>query len=203
VGADVLIRLARAEDGPALAAIYAPAVAGEPRRSRPSRPTAARWRAAWSACSRAPPGWCSRSTARWRGYAYASPHRDRAAYQWSVEVSAYVAEAAHRRGVGRALYAALFGVLALQGFRNAYAGITLPNDASVGLHRALGFAPVGVYRGVGYKLGAWHDVAWFERALAPRDAEPSPPVPLADLCADPAGAARVEAALRAGPAAPR
>jgi len=191
VGADVLIRLARAEDGPALAAIYAPAVAGRATSFEAEPPDGGEMARRVERLLARTPWLVLAVDGAVAGYAYASPHRDRAAYQWSVEVSAYVAEAAHRRGVGRALYAALFGVLALQGFRNAYAGITLPNDASVGLHRALGFAPVGVYRGVGYKLGAWHDVAWFERALAPRDAAPSPPVPLADLCADPAGAARV------------
>jgi len=115
------------------------------------------------------------------GYAYAGPHRDRFAYQWSVEVSAYVSADFHRAGVARALYTSLFAILVLQGFRNAYAGITLPNAASVGLHDALGFTPVGVYRGVGYKLGAWHDVAWLERALAPRVPEPEVPTPLSAL----------------------
>jgi phosphinothricin acetyltransferase len=120
------------------------------------------------------------------GYAYASPHRDRAAYQWSVEVSAYVHPDAHRLGVARALYTGLFAALVVQGFRNAYAGITLPNTASVGLHSALGFTLVGVYRGVGYKFGAWHDVGWFERPLAPRIAEPPLPRMLRDCRDDPA-----------------
>lgn len=109
------------------------------------------------------------------GYAYASSHRDRWAYQWSVDVCAYVDVNAHRRGVGRALYTSLFAVLMLQGYRNAYAGVTLPNPASEGLHRAVGFTPVGTYRDVGYKFGAWHDVAWFERPLAERIIDPPPP----------------------------
>lgn len=112
------------------------------------------------------------------GYAYASPHRDRPAYQWSVEVSAYVRDDARRAGVARALYTSLFAVLSLQGFQNAYAGITLPNAASVGLHMAVGFAPLGVYHAVGYKHGAWHDVEWLERPLALRELEPPPPTPL-------------------------
>jgi phosphinothricin acetyltransferase len=115
------------------------------------------------------------------GYAYAGAHRERAAYRWSVDVSAYVHADARRHGVARALYASLFAALAVQGYRNAYAGITLPNAASEGLHRAVGFTPVGVYRGVGYKCGAWHDVLWLERALAPRVFDPPPPVPLPDL----------------------
>jgi phosphinothricin acetyltransferase len=126
------------------------------------------------------------------GYAYASRHRDRAAYQWSVEVSAYVDRRAHRRGIGRALYRTLFRILALQGFHRAYAGITLPNGASVGLHVAVGFTPVGVYRGVGFKHGAWHDVAWYERDLQPTRLAPAgPPTPLSAL----AGTAELTAAL--------
>ena len=110
-----------------------------------------------------------------QGYAYASAHRTRAAYQWSVDVSVYVHAAAHRAGVGRAVYCSLFQLLTLQGFYNAYAGITLPNPASVGLHESLGFHPVGVYRAVGYKLGAWHDVGWWQLVLQAHAIPPEPP----------------------------
>jgi L-amino acid N-acyltransferase YncA len=110
------------------------------------------------------------------GYAYASPHRVRAAYQWSVDVSVYIHAQARRSGVGRGLYRSLFALLTLQGFYHAYAGITLPNPASVGLHESLGFQPVGVYRSVGYKLGAWHDVGWWQLALQERVPAPEPPL---------------------------
>jgi phosphinothricin acetyltransferase len=119
------------------------------------------------------------------GYAYASPHRPRHAYQWSVEVSAYVADGLRRRGIGRALYTSLFRTLALQGYANAYAGITLPNAASVGLHEAVGFTPIGVFRGIGYKLGAWHDVSWWERALCEKPPEPPAPKELRTLIGTP------------------
>jgi L-amino acid N-acyltransferase YncA len=112
------------------------------------------------------------------GYAYASPHRARTAYQWSVDVSAYVHVHNRRSGVGHAAYDALFKILTMQGFYNAYAGITLPNPASVGLHESMGFNPVGVYRSVGYKLGSWHDVGWWHLVLR----EPIlPPKPISDL----------------------
>jgi phosphinothricin acetyltransferase len=101
------------------------------------------------------------------GYAYASRHRVRAAYQWSVDVSVYVDGRRRRRGVARGLYTSLFAILAAQGFFNAFAGIALPNAASVALHEHLGFEPVGVYRHVGFKLGAWHDVGWWQRPLQP------------------------------------
>ena len=103
-----------------------------------------------------------------QGYAYAGPHRERPAYRWAVEVSVYVRAGQHRRGIGRGLYEELFRILTLQRFVVAYAGVLLPNAASVGLHQSLGFTPVGVYRGVGYKNGAWHDVAWYACDLAPR-----------------------------------
>jgi phosphinothricin acetyltransferase len=99
------------------------------------------------------------------GYAYGSPHRERAAYASSCDVAVYVDPAHARQGIGRALYAALFPVLAKQGSHAAFAGIALPNDASVGLHEAMGFTPVGIYREVGWKLGGWRDVGWWQRLL--------------------------------------
>jgi phosphinothricin acetyltransferase len=108
------------------------------------------------------------------GYVYATRHRERAAYGWSVDTTVYVRQGRQRRGVGRALYVALLAVLPLQGYVNAYAGVTLPNPASVGLHEAVGFRPIGTYQQVGFKCGAWHDVAWFQRPLQPRPEAPSP-----------------------------
>jgi len=99
------------------------------------------------------------------GYAYASSHRERAAYRWSVEVSAYVEPKHQRQGVGAALYRRLLQELEAKGFCNAYAGIALPNDPSIALHRSVGFEPVGVFKAVGRKFGRWHDVAWYQRAL--------------------------------------
>jgi L-amino acid N-acyltransferase YncA len=98
------------------------------------------------------------------GYAYGSPHRTRAAYASSCDVAVYVDPAFARRGLGRALYAALIERLAGK-YHAAYAGIALPNDASIGLHEAMGFTSVGIYREVGWKLGAWRDVGWWQRLL--------------------------------------
>ncbi|MFC6905149.1 arsinothricin resistance N-acetyltransferase ArsN1 family B [Halalkalicoccus tibetensis] len=111
------------------------------------------------------------------GYAYAGAHRDRDAYRWSVDVSVYVDPDHHRRGIARALYAALFELLEEQGFFNAYAGIALPNDASTTFHESTGFEPVGTYHDVGHKDGEWHDVRWYQRALDDRPADPEPPTP--------------------------
>jgi len=103
------------------------------------------------------------------GFAYATTHRERAAYRWSCDVSIYLDAAVHRRGEGRRLYGALLGLLRAQGLHRVHAGITLPNAASVGLHEALGFRPVGVYEGVGFKHGAWRDVGWWQLDLRPDD----------------------------------
>jgi phosphinothricin acetyltransferase len=99
------------------------------------------------------------------GFAYGSPHRDRPGYRWAADVSVYIAEHARGRGVGRGLYAALLERLTTQGFFVACAGITLPNAASVALHESFGFERIGVYRRIGWKAGAWRDVAWFQCAL--------------------------------------
>lgn len=108
------------------------------------------------------------------GYAYAGRWRDRAAYDWTVETTVYVNSAARRGGVGRTLYRALFAILRLQGFVQAVAGVTLPNDPSVGLHEAVGFVPTGITHNAGYKFGNWHGVAFFELNL-----QPPPEVPVA------------------------
>jgi L-amino acid N-acyltransferase YncA len=110
------------------------------------------------------------------GYAYASAHRARQAYRWSVDVSVYVDRIVHRRGIGRALYQTLFDLLRRQRFVNAYAGITLPNAASVALHESLGFEPIGVYRQVGFKFDRWHDVGWWHLRLMEHPRCPADPL---------------------------
>ena len=111
------------------------------------------------------------------GYAYASQHRERPGYRWAADVAAYIAEGHQRKGVGTALYGALLELLTRQGFRRICAGIGLPNAASVALHESCGFELVGIYRRIGWKMGAWQDVGWWELELPGEDppAEPTPP----------------------------
>jgi L-amino acid N-acyltransferase YncA len=111
-------------------------------------------------------------------YAYAGPHHARAGYRWSANISVYVDDAHQGRGIGRTLYEALLPVLERQGIVNVYAGIALPNPASVRLHEAIGMQRTGVYEQVGYKLGAWHDVAWYGMRLADPSGRPAEPIPL-------------------------
>jgi L-amino acid N-acyltransferase YncA len=99
------------------------------------------------------------------GYAYGSPHRARQAYQTSCDVAVYVDPDFARQGIGRALYNALLPMLSERGFHAAFAGIALPNPGSIGLHEVMGFTPVGIYREVGWKMGGWRDVGWWQRLL--------------------------------------
>lgn len=110
------------------------------------------------------------------GYAYASRYRERPAYRWSVEVSVYLVSAEAGKGTGRALYERLLTAVRHLGYVEAFAAIALPNDASVGLHEAMGFVPVGVFHGVGFKHGRWHDVGWWQRTLADRPVTPAEPL---------------------------
>jgi phosphinothricin acetyltransferase len=120
------------------------------------------------------------------GYAYASQHRSRQAYQWSTDVSVYIHESARNQRVGRALYTALFDLLRRQGYFNAYAGITLPNPGSVRLHESMGFTNVGVYSRVGFKFGRWHDVAWLQLRLLEEPSPTAAPLSSENLFNDPA-----------------
>ena len=115
------------------------------------------------------------------GYAYASLLRSRKAYQWSAEASVYTHPDYYKRGIGRALYRALFAVLKAQGFFTVFTGITQPNPASIGFHEAMGFEAVGVYKNIGFKQGGWHDVAWYGMELQPYADNPSDPIALPDI----------------------
>jgi L-amino acid N-acyltransferase YncA len=170
-----MIRDASDQDGRACAAIYAPYVTDTAitfELDPPSademaqRIAAAQCRHAWLVLD---------DDARVVGYAYGTPYKARPAYRWSCEVSVYLELGRRRTGGGRALYTALFDRLAARGYRTLVAGMTLPNDASVGLHHAMGFEPVGTYRRVGWKQGRWHDVAWTQRMLAAGQDPPAEP----------------------------
>jgi L-amino acid N-acyltransferase YncA len=183
-GNGVLIRHAEPErDAAACAAIYAPSVAESAASFEDVPPDAAEFARRIESVSARYPWLVAEVDGAVAGYAYASPHRARAAYRWAVESAVYVGAEHRGRGLGKRLYAALFELLTRQGIRTVCAGVTLPNDVSVALHEACGFQPVGIYRRIGYKLGRWHDVGWWQRELPvesgdpPR--EPAPPVRLA------------------------
>lgn len=160
-------------DATACAAIYAPFVRDTVISLEEQPPDAAGLAGRIERISRTHPWLVAEAGSEVCGFAYGSLHRERAAYRWASDVTVYVAPVHHRRGIGRSLYTALFDLLARQGFHVACAGITLPNRASVGLHESLGFVPVGVYRRIGFKFGAWWDVGWWQLELI--DAGTGPP----------------------------
>ena len=169
-----LVRPARPDDAPALAAVYAPYVMDGVASFELEPSSADDVRARLMARPRLP--WLvAERDGDVVGFAYASPHNPRAAYRWSVNTSVYLVAGERGRGTGRALYEALLPVLRDLGLVTAHAGITLPNDASAGLHEALGFTVVGVYPDVGFKHGRWHGVGWWRLALAPPPADPPEP----------------------------
>ena len=179
----ISLRLARASDAPELAAIYAPFVEHTWVSFEERIPDATEMAARIEASRAKLPWLVADADGTVAGYAYASDHRARAGYRWSVDVSAYLDERFRRTGIATRLYGAIFAILETQKYVNVYAGIALPNDASVGFHRSAGFTDVGVYHHVGYKAGAWHDVLWLERALAPCAPEPSEPLRLESIAA--------------------
>lgn len=115
------------------------------------------------------------------GYAYASKHRYRTAYQWSPESTIYLSPEVHGKGIARILYETLFALLRLQGYFNVYAGVALPNDKSVGFHRSVGFEEIGIFKKVGYKLGNWHDTHWFQLHLTEHVLNPATPKKIAEV----------------------
>lgn len=195
-----LIRFAdAARDSAAIAAIYTPSVTSSATSFETEPPDAAEMSARITRISARFP-WlvCEHGDGEVVGYVYAGAHRERAAYRWAVDVAVYIDERHHRAGLGRALYNSLFALLRLQGFHIACAGITLPNPGSVRLHEALGFQPVGVYKSIGYKAGAWRDVGWWQLALREPSSparEPAEPLTLAELRAHPDFLAALEAGV--------
>ena len=160
-----LVRPAALTDADALAAIYRPIVEATTISFEEVAPDGAEFARRLAHTMQTHP-WLVAETERGVvGYAYASRHRERSAYRFSVDVSVYVAEHARGNGIATALYTELFKRLSALGFHRAFAGIALPNEASVQLHHRFGFEPVGIYKEVGRKFGRWLDVYWCQKAI--------------------------------------
>jgi L-amino acid N-acyltransferase YncA len=162
---DALVRDAEQIDAHACAAIYAPYVRDTAITFELAPPTVPEMAQRIEDAARRHAWLVLEHERRVVGYAYGGVFNNRPAYRWACEVSVYIELGRRRTGSGRALYQALLARLAQRGYRLAVAGMTLPNESSVGLHRAMGFEPVGTFARVGFKLGRWHDVAWVQRAL--------------------------------------
>lgn len=118
------------------------------------------------------------------GYSYACGHRERQAYRWNAEVSAYLAREHTGQGLGKAMLLMLMELLRLQNFRNVYSCVTLPNPASERVNLLMGFTPAGIWRNTGCKLGKWVDAAWFEKRIGPAEADPAEPLPITAVPAE-------------------
>lgn len=181
----MIVRLAAADDAAAVAALYAPYVTQSAVSFETEPPDEPEMRSRISAGGGLHPWLVACDDAgNALGYASASAFRPRPAYRFTVETSVYLASDATRRGIGRQLYAALLTTLEAQGFTQAIGAIALPNPASVALHEQLGFVRAGTYRDVGWKLGKWHSVGLWQRALAPLPERPNAPKPVADVWRD-------------------
>ncbi|HYI66572.1 MAG TPA: GNAT family N-acetyltransferase [Candidatus Limnocylindrales bacterium] len=179
---DAHIRLADPErDAAAVADIYRPAVEGSIASFEAVAPDAAEMARRIRVTLERTPGLVAHAGESVVGYAYAGAHRERAGYRWSVDVSAYVHPEWQGRRVGRSLYDELLATLQRQRFVNVYAGIALPNPASVALHESIGMRRIGVYERVGWKAGAWLDVAWYGMRIAEPSEPPAEPIPLPAL----------------------
>jgi L-amino acid N-acyltransferase YncA len=188
------IRSATRRDAPAILSIYAPAVLTTAASFELDPPDEPEMQARIATTLESFPWLVLEDGGRVAAYAYAGRFHARPAYRWSVEVSVYV-DANHRgRGAGKALLRSLLRELDRCGFVNAFAGVTLPNPSSVRLFEGLGFEQVAHYRDVGFKLGAWRDVGWWQKRLRDPPGSPSEPISWRSL--------RVTERLRRTPSAP-
>ena len=163
---EIAIRPVRLTDAPALADVYRPYVLESSVSFELDPPTADEFAERIERTTATHPWFVATADDVAIGYAYGCTHRARAAYRFSVETSVYLSSAFHRQGIAGRLYATLFEELRARNFCQAYAGITLPNEASVAFHQQFGFAPIGVFPSIGFKFDQWHDVAWFHRPLS-------------------------------------
>ena len=172
-----VIRPAEETDGAAIAEIYAPYVRETAISFELEPPTAAVMARRIAMTVNTHPWLLATQGHEVVGYAYAGKHRDRPAYQWTVDVTIYVSPERREQGIGRALYRVLLDTLRQQGFRSAFAEIVLPNPGSIRLHETAGFELIGVHKNIGFKLGSWHDIGYWRIGLAAPDVQPSDPVP--------------------------
>jgi phosphinothricin acetyltransferase len=177
----VTVRAATVSDAEAVAAIYAPAVLDTVISFELEAPTTEMMAQRIASALPTHPWLVAARAGVVVGYAYATQHMERAAYRWSVDVAAYLAEDARRQGIGRMLYERLIEILKTQGFHVAYGGVALPNPASVALHEAVGFEFLCVYKDVGFKMGRWVDVGWWQLRLSEPEAAPQEPIPFAEI----------------------
>ena len=175
------IRIARKDDSPAIAEIYAPIVTQTHISFELEPPSADEMWGRMAKALESHVGLVAEEAGNVMGYAYASKYREKPAYKWSTETTIYVRDSARGKGVGSGLYKTLLRILAAQNYRQAFGGIALPNAGSIALHEAVGFKRVGINPEAGYKHGRWHDLGWWSFQLNTGDDAPASPLPLPAL----------------------
>ncbi len=175
------IRMAKPTDAEQILAIYAPYIQSTVISFEVEIPTKEAFSNRISTYLKEAPWLVYEIDGKIAGYAYASAHRGRAAYQWNREVSVYVDKPYQKQGIARHLYTILFDLLTIQGYTNVLAGIVQPNPLSVQFHKSLGFSVVGTYKNIGFKFGKWHDISWYERFLQVEISEPKPIISMETL----------------------
>ncbi|MGI6181154.1 MAG: GNAT family N-acetyltransferase [Agathobaculum sp.] len=178
---EVVLRVAEEKDAAAMLALYAPYVIQTTVSSEYEPPSLDEFLGRMRSYTTKLPWLVCTVDGQVAGYGYAAPHRTRAAYQWSVETSIYVEESWHRCGIAGAIYAALFELLAMQGYYNIFVGITSPNERSMKFHKAMGFIISGAYQESMFKFGQWRDVLWMGKSLRAHEGEPQPTVPFPEI----------------------
>lgn len=167
-----VIRLAREADSSRLLEIYAPYIINTPITFEYDVPKISEFKDRVTATLMKLPWLVYEDGGIIKGYAYASEHRKRPAYDWSVDLSIYIDEEYQREGIGRALYGSLIDILRIQGYFNAFAGVTIPNIKSEGFHKSFGFIPIGIYKNVGYKFDRWYDTKWYQYMIKEHSFKP-------------------------------
>lgn len=180
---EITMKCAQESDAADMLAIYAPYVTDTTVSSEYEAPALMEFTARLREFTQKTPWLVCRVDGAAVGYGYASPHRGRAGYQWSVETSIYVRQDYHRHGVASALYRAITELLTRQGYYNIFVGITAPNERSIKFHSAMGFVISGSYQDSMYKFGQWRDVLWMAKSLRTHDSNPHPTTPFSQFSA--------------------
>lgn len=175
------IRFAEPRDAAAIQAIYAPNVEGAAISFELRPPTVTEMAERMAKITAQYPWLVAEHAGTVAGYVYACQHRERAAYRWAVDVTVYVDANHRRKNVGSGLYTSLLSLLRMQNYSQAFAGITLPNPGSVGVHEAVGFKPFVVFPQIGFKLGEWRDVGWWRFELQSFAGDPPEPLSIDEL----------------------
>lgn len=177
----VHFRRATEEDVVPILAIYAPYVTDSAITFEYDVPSEEEFRQRIRTISAEYPYFVCESDGQIIGYAYAHRHMERAAYQWNAEISIYIRQGFTGKGLGKTMCQTLIDLLRLQGIRNVFSCVTIPNERSAHLHHSMEFSTEGIFQNAGYKCGKWQTIAWFRKNIAPYSNEPAPFLPISRI----------------------